>query len=112
MKTINNSKIYNENELIKCTENIAKVKCNEIVEEIVSIEKTSLYKELKEYRLNKSREEKVKPYFLYNNLQLEAIIRAKPKTVEELKEINGFGNVKCEKYGADIIYIIKYYGGY
>lgn len=101
------NKTYNDNELIKCTENIVEVKCKEIVEELDSIEETALYKELKEYRLNKSREEKIKPYFLYNNLQLEAIIRAKPKTVEELKEINGFGNVKCEKYGADIIEIIK-----
>lgn len=60
----------------------------------------------KEYRLNKSREEKVKPYFLYNNLQLEAIVKAKPQSIGELKEINGFRNVKCEKYGEDIVEII------
>ena len=86
---------------------MVEIENKDIIEEIKPIEESVLYKELKEYRLNKSREEKVKPYFLYNNLQLEAIVKAKPKAAEELKDINGFGNVKCEKYGADIIEIIK-----
>ncbi|MDD3225217.1 MAG: HRDC domain-containing protein [Clostridium sp.] len=71
------------------------------------IKESSLYKELKKYRLIKSREENIKPYFLYNNLQLEALIKAKPRTIEELKSINGFADIKCEKYGADIIKIVK-----
>jgi len=78
-------------------------------EETSKIEESSIYKELKEYRLNKSREENVKPYFLYNNQELEAIIKVKPKTIEELKSIRGFGAVKCEKYGGDIIGIINKY---
>lgn len=78
-------------------------------DEIIKIEESPIYKELKEYRFNKSREEKVKPYFLYNNQELEALIKAKPKTIEELKSIRGFGTVKCEKYGTDIIEIISKY---
>ncbi|MDR3597702.1 HRDC domain-containing protein [Clostridium sp.] len=97
----------NSKEKNNYTEENIEVNNKEIIEEIDSMEESSLYKELKEYRLNKSREEKVKPYFLYNNLQLEAIVKAKPQTLEELKEINGFGNVKCEKYGEDIIDIIR-----
>lgn len=42
-----------------------------------------------------------------DNQELEAIIEVKPKTIEELKTIRGFGNVKCEKYGAEIIEIVK-----
>ncbi|MCD2345855.1 NERD domain-containing protein [Clostridium guangxiense] len=71
------------------------------------MEKTPLYKELRKYRLDKSREENVKPYFLYSNLQLEALVKAKPKNVEELRKINGFGNVKCERYGRDIVEIVN-----
>jgi len=56
--------------------------------------------------LNKSRAEGVKPYFLYNNAQLEDIIRVSPKTLEELKRVNGFGDVKCAKYGEDILRIV------
>lgn len=71
------------------------------------IEETPLYKELRKYRLDKSREENVKPYFLYSNLQLKALVKAKPKSVEELRKVNGFGNVKCERYGKDIVEIVN-----
>lgn len=47
--------------------------------------------------------------FLYNNQELEAIIKVKPKTIEELKSIRGFGSIKCDKYGADIIRIVNKY---
>ena len=76
------------------------------VETAENIENTPIYQALKKYRLNKSREERIKPYFLYNNSQLEEIIRISPKTIEELKKVNGFGDVKCAKYGQDIIKII------
>lgn len=72
-----------------------------------SMEETPLYKELRKYRLDKSREENVKPYFLYSNLQLEALVKAKPRNVEELRKVNGFGNVKCERYGRDIVEIVN-----
>lgn len=71
------------------------------------IEENKLYKELKKYRLDKSKEEHCKAFLLYNDLQLKALVNAKPKTIEELKVINGFGAVKCEKYGQDIIKIVK-----
>ena len=57
--------------------------------------------------LNKAKEEKVKPYFVYNNEMMEEIIKMKPKNEEELIAIRGFGPVKIEKYGQDIIDIIK-----
>ena len=66
-----------------------------------------LVDELKQYRLNKAKEEKVKPYFVYNNEMMEEIIKMKPKNEEELIAIRGFGPVKIEKYGQDIIDIIK-----
>nr|WP_278320198.1 HRDC domain-containing protein [Clostridium uliginosum] len=58
-----------------------------------------MYKELKEYRLNKSKEENVKPYLIYSNEGIKEIIKAKPKTLDDIKIIPGFGKVKCEKYG-------------
>ena len=73
----------------------------------ITVEASNLYKELKKYRLDKSREEMVKPYFVYYNSELEAIVKTKPKTIKELKAIKGFGNIKCEKYGRDIIEIVN-----
>lgn len=77
--------------------------------EINKVGETPLYKDLKGYRLEKSREEKIKPYFIYNNEELEAVIKMKPKTIDDLREIRGFGKVKCEKYGQDIIKIVSKY---
>jgi protein required for attachment to host cells len=71
-----------------------------------NLEDTPLYKALRQYRYEKSREEKVKPYFLYNNAQMEDLIQHMPESLDELKQISGFGDVKCQKYGADIISII------
>jgi hypothetical protein len=71
------------------------------------LEDTPIYKALRQYRYEKSREENVKPYFLYNNAQLEELIKRMPRSLDELKEISGFGDVKCQKYGADILSIIE-----
>ena len=38
------------------------------------VEMTDIFKELKAYRLDKSREEKIKPYFIYNDNQLKDLI--------------------------------------
>ncbi|NFO58525.1 helicase [Clostridium botulinum] len=107
--------IYNQKKNETCDKNekptfnkeTIEVENKNIIEKSYCIEESSIYKELKEYRLGKSREEKIKPYFLYNNKELEAIIKVKPKTIDELKSIRGFGDVKCAKYGADIIEIVK-----
>ena len=74
-----------------------------------NIEETEIYKKLRAYRLDKSREEKIKPYFIYNNKQLEELIFKMPITKDELITVSGFGDVKASKYGDDIINIIKKY---
>lgn len=68
-----------------------------------------LRQKLIEYRLLKSREERIKPYYIYNNLQMEKIIELLPKTHQELMRVNGIAEKKCEKYGEDILNMIKMY---
>jgi superfamily II DNA helicase RecQ len=62
---------------------------------------------LKEYRLKKSREENIKPYFIYNDKQLYELIEKNPQSIEELKSVAGFGDAKCNKYGDDILKILQ-----
>ncbi|WP_053983668.1 HRDC domain-containing protein [Niameybacter massiliensis] len=69
-----------------------------------------VYQALKQYRLEKSREEGIKPYFIYNNAQLEDLIWKAPKTLEEIQQVSGFGEVKVNKYGQDILKIFKMQG--
>lgn len=72
-----------------------------------NVEETPLYQALRSYRFNKSREEGVKPYFIFNNDQLKRLIESSPATIQELLTVSGFGEAKCKKYGADIIRIIS-----
>lgn len=73
------------------------------------IEETPIYIDLKQYRYNKSKIEGVKPYFIYNNNQMVEIIQTMPRSLEEIKTIHGFAEVKCQKYGSDILAIIQKY---
>jgi hypothetical protein len=73
----------------------------------VKIADTPLYKQLKQYRYDTSKAEGVKAYFIFNNAQLEKLVTVKPKTLDELKTISGFGDVKSQKYGKAILEIIK-----
>lgn len=75
------------------------------------ISQTDIYQDLKQYRLIKSREEKIKPYVIYTNKQLEDLIVKMPRTIDELYGVVGFGKVKTNKYGEDIIRIIMKYTG-
>jgi superfamily II DNA helicase RecQ len=79
----------------------------EPVEAIKPAQSTDLYDSLKKYRLDTSRKEGIKPYFVFNNKQLDELVAVKPKTTKELLGISGFGEKTVEKYGQDIIRIIS-----
>lgn len=70
-------------------------------------DRDELYQLLKEYRLNKSREEKVKPYFIFNNEQMDDLIVKYPLTEVELLKVTGFGFKKVERYGKEILNIFR-----
>lgn len=70
-------------------------------------ENTALYGALKAYRLETSRKEGIKPYFIFNNAQMDAIIQLHPTTPQELQQIDGFAERKCQKYGQAIVDIVN-----
>ncbi|OIJ09307.1 hypothetical protein BKP35_16685 [Anaerobacillus arseniciselenatis] len=65
--------------------------------------------ELKAFRLAQSKKENVKAYLIFYNSTLDELVAEKPSTSDELLKISGFGKVKVEKYGAEIVEIIKKY---
>ena len=71
------------------------------------VEETSLYQKLKDFRYEKSKEEGIKAYYIFTNAQLENIIEVKPKNLNELRNISGFGDKKCEKYGREILEMVN-----
>ncbi len=84
---------------------------NEIKEntEVITNEETDnkIREELKAYRLKSSKDENIKAYMVFSNETMEEIIKVKPKTIKELNSVKGFGTVKCDKYGNEIINIIS-----
>lgn len=102
---INTCKLNNFHEVISSKE----VEKSINVDPAVPMEETELFKELKVYRLNKSREENIKPYFIYNDNQLKDLITKMPRSIEELLTVAGFGEAKANKYGDDILKIVVKY---
>lgn len=67
----------------------------------------TLIKELKAFRLQQSRKEGIKPYYIFNDNQMKDLIQKAPTDKASLLQISGFGPVKVEKYGDAILDILK-----
>lgn len=83
--------------------------CNKIESKYFNkvIDKDDLILRLKEFRLNTSKFENIKPYIIFNDNQMMNLIECMPKNKEELKCVSGFVEVKVTKYGDEIIKIIN-----
>ena len=68
--------------------------------------KEKIRADLKAFRLERSRQEKIKPYFIFNDAQMEDLIHKNPKSKEELCQVSGFGSAKAEKYGEELLKIL------
>ncbi len=66
-----------------------------------------LIQKMKAYRLARSREEKIKPYYVFNDKQMLEVIEKNPSSIEELMDVSGFGAMKCSKYGEAILAILN-----
>ncbi len=62
---------------------------------------------LTDFRLKRSKELNVKPYYIFTNKILDQLIEKKPLTPEQLIEIEGIGHKKVEEFGNDILSIIQ-----
>ena len=54
---------------------------------------------LRDWRAERSRRDGVAPYMVCTNLQLVAMIKARPQSLSKLGTIDGIGKAKLEKYG-------------
>jgi len=68
-----------------------------------------LYKELRELRDKFVAEEDVPIYYVLGSTTLDDMVKYLPQTLDELKKISGFGEVKVRKYGQQFLEIIQEY---
>ena len=73
----------------------------------VTMNKEELIKKLKDFRWCQSRVENIKPYYIFNDMQMNDLIEKNPKSEEELLKVSGFGKVKVDKYGKEILKILS-----
>jgi superfamily II DNA helicase RecQ len=65
------------------------------------------YERLREWRKQTAEKQGIPPFVIAKNSHLVEIINKEIKTMEGLKQIKGFGKKKVEKYGKDIIDLVK-----
>ena len=63
----------------------------------------ALRKNLTSYRTKMAQEGELPPYCIYHNSVIDEIVARLPENDSELLNIKGFGKVKVEKYGGDIV---------
>lgn len=78
-----------------------------VISEKAIPDKDELVSELKKLRLELSRAEGLKPYYIFTDAQMNELIEKKPETKEQLLQVSGFGKVKVEKYGEPILKILS-----
>lgn len=94
-------------ESVKILKGIQKVMLKIEKRELTVCLDEELFKVLRLYRKDKAKLENVKPYILFSDKTLIEIANRKPKSFEQLLEIQGIGERKIKNYGRDILNIVN-----
>ncbi|MNP07465.1 ATP-dependent DNA helicase RecQ [compost metagenome] len=92
---------------VKILKGIQKVMLKIEKRELTVCQDEELFKVLRLYRKDKAKLENVKPYILFSDKTLIEIANRKPKSFEQLLEIQGIGERKIKNYGRDILNIVN-----
>ena len=73
----------------------------------LSAEDAGLYEAIKDWRRHAAEEENVPPYVIFGDRTIEDLILKKPRTVRELLNVFGIGEIKAEKFGSVILKFVE-----
>ncbi len=65
-----------------------------------------LFERLREWRYKLAQKQATAPFIIAHDKHLRAVAGLKPKTIQELLTVPGFGPKKVETYGKDILKIV------
>jgi len=89
-------------------EEISEAKNVDTKQEVELTEREQLiYQNLKQWRAEKATELGFKSFMICHNSVLMNIAVCKPESISQLRKIKGFGEVKLNKYGEDIIALLN-----
>lgn len=70
-------------------------------------EQRERYEQLRQWRKARSQTDGVPPYAIMLNRQLAEIAQVVPSTLSELNEIDGVGEARLERYGDDVLKVLR-----
>jgi exodeoxyribonuclease VII large subunit len=73
----------------------------------LKLDRKQIIQVLREWRLKKSRQENVKLFMILQNKTIDAIAEIMPQNREEFVQIKGLGERKYEKYGEEILQLLR-----
>lgn len=82
-------------------------KKDEIREEDLGPEQFDLYKALKKWRTQKALDWNIPSFMICHNSELLNVVVKRPKTLSDLRKIKGFGELKVENHGEEILAIVN-----
>jgi hypothetical protein len=74
---------------------------------VLTKESMPLFNLLRQWRNTRARKDGYPPYIMFTNLQLAEIASLFPETLSQLSSVEGVGRAKLEKYGPEILKIVK-----
>lgn len=78
------------------------------VEQTIDVDQTAkILTKLRQYRDEKVKETGLAHYAVLKKETMYAIAEKKPKRMDSLKSVKHMGDIRCEKYGQDILSIVK-----
>lgn len=67
----------------------------------------NLYERLRTFRKEKSKKMNIPAYYIFNDDEMEKLIKSMPKDINELKSLNILSDVKIKLHGEDILKILN-----
>ncbi len=74
---------------------------------LLTDEQMPMFDTLRSWRAERCKQEGVPPYVICNNKQLAQIVNDRPQSLSALLNVDGIGKSKAEKYGDDIMEIVR-----
>ena len=96
---------YDEQKIEKFGKNSGKIVVKDFSE--LTNEEKKIFEVFKQWRQDKATQLNVPNFVICHNTELMTIAKLKPKTLEKLLEIKGFGELKVAKFGDDILALLN-----
>ncbi len=77
----------------------------------LNAEEQELYEKLRQWRMEKAKEDNVPGYIIARNLSLQLLAKSGAGTEEDLLAIRGIGPATVEKHGAAMLEVLKQFRG-